>query len=330
MTSTSIIGGGKARNNMVQVFRALAITAVVIIHTTPLGNCQVFCRPFINFSVATFLFLSGYLTKVDNENWWLFYKKRIIRVTIPYVIWTVLYTLASRHIGKLPVNLLTAKAATPMYYIFVYIQFVIFTPLLGKLAKSRYQFLGWIIAPVSVIIFKYYWLLTGTPLNPYISIFWSDSCLGWVTFYYLGLILGNRIIEKQFSIKILTILYLVSIVLQIAEGYGWLMLGETNCGTQLKLTSILTSSLFLLIIHSTLHSSNFDIKNHFFRLLGDYSFGIYLCHMMVIKVLIYLLPCNQTIPYPITSAIVLLLSLCCCYIGTKICGERISKWLGLQ
>ena len=49
---------------MLQVFRALVVIAVVMIHTTPKGNCQVFCRPFVNFAVATFLFLSGYLTKL--------------------------------------------------------------------------------------------------------------------------------------------------------------------------------------------------------------------------------------------------------------------------
>ena len=327
---TPIIETKKTRNNLVQIFRAFAIIAVVMIHTTPLGNWQVFCRPFINFSVATFLFLSGYLTKVDNDNWWAFYKKRIIRVIIPYVIWTVLYTLASRHIGKLPVNLLTAKAAAPMYYIFVYIQFVLLTPLLGKLAKSKFQILGWVVAPVSVIVFKYYWLLTGMKLNPYIDILWGDSCLGWFTFYYLGLILGNQIIEKKYSLKVLTIIYLASIVLQMIEGYGWLMLGETNCGTQLKLTSFLTSSLFLLIAYTVLQNGSFDIKNRFLRILGDYSFGIYLCHIMVMNVLSGFIPFYKTIPYPITSAITVLLSLCCCYIGVKVCGERVSKWLGLR
>lgn len=329
-TSTPVVETKKSINNMVQVFRALAIVAVVMIHTTPLGNWQVFCRPFINFSVATFLFLSGYLTKVDNDNWWAFYKKRIIRVIIPYFIWTVLYTLASRHIEKLPVNLLTAKAAAPMYYIFVYVQFVLLTPLLGRLARSRFQILGWFVAPISVIVFEYYWLLTGKEPHPYMSLFWSVSCLGWFTFYYLGLILGNKIIEKHFSIKALALLYLVSIVVQMAEGYGWLMLGETNCGTQLKLTSILTSSLFLLIIYSTLHEGRFEIKNRFLRILGDYSFGIYLCHIIVRNVLSGFIPFYKTIPYPINSVIIVLISLCCCYIGAKVCGERVSKWLGLR
>ncbi|MEE0236650.1 MAG: hypothetical protein UD961_10885 [Bacteroidales bacterium] len=57
----------KDRN--IQTFRALAIIAVVMIHTTPSGQWQVFCKPFINFAVATFIFLSGYLTKTDNDNW---------------------------------------------------------------------------------------------------------------------------------------------------------------------------------------------------------------------------------------------------------------------
>lgn len=320
----------KTRNNLVQVFRAFAIIAVVLIHTTPLGYCQVFCRPFINYAVATFLLLSGYLTKLDNVNCRAFYKKRIIRVAIPYVIWTTLYTLASHHISKLPVNLLTAKAAGHMYYIFVYIQFVLLTPLLGKLAKSRFQFLGWLVAPISVIIFKYYWLLTGKVLNPYINLLWGDSCLGWFSFYYLGLILGNRIIEKRYSLKVLTILYSVSIVLQIAEGYKWLMLGETNCGTQVKLTSFLTSSLFLLIAYEFFQSRRFDCKNKFILKLGDYSFGIYLCHIMVMKTLSYIVPNYEAIPYPINSMIVVLVSLCCCNIGTNVCGEKVSRWLGLR
>ena len=314
---------------MVQIFRALAIIAVVTVHTIPSDNYQILCRPFFNFPVAVFLFLSGYLTKIENDNWGVFYKKRIVRVLIPYIIWTVLYTLYSRHPEKLPVSLLTAKAAATLYYIFVYIQFVLLTPLIGKLATSRYQFLGWLIAPVSIIVFKYYWLLTDQELNPYISLIWSDACLGWFTFYYLGLILGNRIIDKNYSLKTLSLLYLFSVMLQIAEGYGWLMLGETNYGTQLKLTSILTSSLFLLIAYTILRRGQLNVKNRFLRMLGDYSFGIYLCHIMVMNILNDYIPVYKSLPYPVTSAIVILLSFCFCYVGNRVCGEKVSRWLGL-
>lgn len=328
---TATIGYTKgSRNSTVQFFRALAIIAVVIIHTTPLGYWQVFCRPFINFAVAMFLFLSGYLTKIENDNWGSFYKRRIVRVIIPYFVWTVLYTLYSQNIGKLPENLLTAKATAHMYYIFVYVQFVLLTPLLGKLATSKYRFLGWFVSPVSLIIFRYYWLLTGHTLNHSVSLLWSDACLGWFTFYYLGLVLGNHIIEKHYSLKVLVMLYLASIVLQMAEGYRWLMLGEINCGTQMKLTAILTSTLFLLIAYTALNSSRFDIKNSFLIMIGDYSFGIYLCHILIIKCLRDYVPLYRDIPFPITSIIVLLLSLAFCYLVDKLCGEKVCRWIGVK
>lgn len=146
------------RNNKIQVLRGWAIIAVVLIHTCPLGIYQVIFRPFINFAVATFFFLSGYLTKTENNDWGNFFKKRIYRVIIPYVIWTILYSVTSEwwNMSSIVWNLLTAKSAGMMYYILVYIQFVLLTPLFGKLAKSRYSWIGWFIAPVSVLIFKYY------------------------------------------------------------------------------------------------------------------------------------------------------------------------------
>lgn len=315
---------------MVQVFRAFAIIAVVMIHTSAQGYQQVFVRPFINFAVATFLFLSGYLTKIETDNWKHFYIKRIVRVAIPYVIWSVFYTFASRHPEKLLTNLLAAKAIVPMYFIFVYIQFVILRPLLGKVARSKYRFLGWWVAPLSVIAFKYYWLLTGQEQNHYLKLIWSDACLGWFTYYYLGLVLGNRIIERSYSLKNLMWLYIVSIVIQMAEGYGWMLLGETNCGTQVKLSAYLTSSLFLLMVYTILRKGEYDIRNRFLRMLGDYSFGIYLCHIMIMKILTAYVPLYTGLPYPVTSVCVLLLSLLFCFLCDRVCGPKISRWLGIR
>lgn len=318
---------------MIQVFRALSIIAVVMIHTTPLGEWQVFCRPFINFSVATFLFLSGYLTRIENDNWYAFCKKRIVRVIIPYVIWTVVYTLpkilSGGSILLLAKKLVTANSAAIMYYILVYIQFVLLTPLLGKLAKSNYRCLGWFVAPIATLFFKYYGLLTGYEYNEYISLFWSNACLRWFIYYYLGLLLGNKIIKPNYSLKILVSLYFVSILLQMLEGYGWFLLGNEDCGTQIKFTSFITSTIFLLIVYNILNKPNIDIKSKFLRSLGDYSFGIYLCHIMIIKILRYM-HYNAIFPYPLTSVIVIFISWVLCYIGNKTLGNRISGWIGFK
>lgn len=189
--------------------------------------------------------------------------------------------------------------------------------------------MGWFIAPISVLVFKYYPLFYGIELNPYISLLWSNACLGWFTFYYLGLTLGNKNLKKQYSLKTLVIFYFISIVLQIAEGYVWWVIGEQNCGTQLKLTSILTSSIFLLIIYTVLEKRKTIIGCTLLKTIGDYSFGIYLCHIMIINVLPRVHRYGS-IPYPITSAIVVILSFFFCFIGYRICGKRISRWIGFR
>ena len=312
------------------MFRAIAIIAVVMIHTTPAGQWQVFCKPFINFAVATFIFLSGYLTKADNENWLKFYVRRITRVLVPYIIWTVIYSIPdiqSSGPSALVKNLLCANATTTLYYIFVYIQFVLLTPLLGKLAKSPYMHLGWLIAPLSVILFKYIPVFGDIQLGKHIELFWNDACLGWFTFYYLGLILGNRIIDRQFNIRSLAVLYCASLLLQMGEGYLWFTVDPAGCGSQLKLTSILSSSIFMLILYNVL-SSNHGTKCRLLSTIGDYSFGIYLVHMMILKAL-EPMALYSAIPYPVTSLIILIISFIFCYVCTAVIGKRVGRFLGL-
>ena len=319
----------KDRN--IQMFRAIAIIAVVMIHTTPAGQWQVFCKPFINFAVATFIFLSGYLTKTDNDNWLKFYIRRITRVLVPYIIWTAIYSIPDiRSAGPsaLVKNLLCANATTTLYYIFVYIQFVLLTPLLGKLAKSPYRHLGWLIAPLSVILFKYIPVFGDIQLGKHIELFWNDACLGWFTFYYLGLILGNRIIDRQFNIRNLAVLYCASLLLQMAEGYLWFTVDPAGCGSQLKLSSILSSTIFMLIIYCVLNRGSNDPKRRLLCTIGDYSFGIYLVHMMILKAM-EPLDFYSVIPYPITSLIVLSVSFIFCYISSAVLGKKASRWAGL-
>lgn len=317
------------KNSKIQILRALSIIAVVLIHTCPGGSWQVVCRPFINFAVAMFIFLSGYLTRIENDDWMSFYKKRITRVLIPYVIWNVLYTL-SKGGGVIAIlsNLVTTKASPQLYYIFVYIQFVLLTPLLGKLVQSRYRWLGWFIAPASTMIFKYYWLLSGNELNKYVAIMWDVCCLGWFTYYYLGLLLGNKIKICNYNVKILGMFCAFSILLQMAEGYGWLQLGDVNCGTQIKLTSFLTSTICILLAYKFLNDDTIRLKSKWLVLIGDYSFGIYLSHIMIMKVLAHI-PYYSAVPYVVNSMIVLALSFLCVMIGKKICGKKLSRWIGL-
>lgn len=284
------------KDQRIQTFRAMAIIAVVMVHTMPPGNWQIFLRPLINFPVATFLFLSGYLTRESNENWSAFYRRRLSRIAVPYIVWTVIYSLpdiSSSGLIALAKNLVSANACGTLYYIFVYAQFVLLIPFLFKLAKSRYRYLGWLIAPVSV-----------------------------------GLLLGNKIINKKYNLPTLTTVYAVSIVLQMIEGYIWAKLDAGNCGSQLKLSSLLSSSIFVLILYTLLQSNTLQPRSRILTLIGEYSFGIYLSHILFLRILEQSIG-YKTIPYPFDS--VILLSVCALFnwIIKLFSGKRIAKLIGI-
>ena len=55
-----------ARDRYLQAIRGLAIACVVRIHCLPQRTAWVVLRPFLNWAVAGFLFLSGLLTSESN------------------------------------------------------------------------------------------------------------------------------------------------------------------------------------------------------------------------------------------------------------------------
>ena len=179
-----------------------------------------------------------------------------------------------------------------------------------------------------MILFKYIPVFGNIQLGKHIELFWNDACLGWFTFYYLGLILGNRVMDRQFNIRNLAVLYCASLLLQMAEGYLWFTVDPAGCGSQLKLSSILSSSIFMLIIYCVLNRGSNEPKRRLLYTIGDYSFGIYLVHMMILKAM-ETLDFYSVIPYPITSLIVLFVSLIFCYISSAVLGKKASRWAGL-
>ena len=134
----------KTKNENIQFLRGIAILAVVIIHSSMPDRLRVVIRPFVNYAVALFIFLSGYLTNIDISDKKNFMKKRIIKVIVPYIIWSIIFSVPSKfeHFG---LNLLTGRCCGIYYYIFVYVQFVILTPLISRLIKSQYAWIGWLI-----------------------------------------------------------------------------------------------------------------------------------------------------------------------------------------
>lgn len=297
------------KSKRIQVLRGLAICAVVMIHTNAGGLRGVLIRPHINFCVALFIFLSGYLTKLDYPDWGAFFKRRILKVLIPYIQWTVVYALLNRRPEAIWKYLLTGKAAAPLYFILVYIQFVLLTPLISRLLRSDFQWMGWLITPITVILTRYLFPTLGYEVG---FPFPGTVCLPWFQFYYFGLSCGNRQLDSERGKRspsniYIYIFYILAVALSTIEGLFWYRIGNYDLATtQIRLSS-LGASLYACFIAAEYIRPNAERQlgtiERSFAAIGDYSFEIMLSHILIMRILKHFVPTIMRFPMGLLTII---------------------------
>src|SRR5665647_1477794 len=95
----------KTKEPFWQIIRGICIVFVVLIHCksgigyekTPIDSWNfdywIIMRQFINFPVAIFIFLAGYFVNIEKvkESSRSFIRNRIVRLLIPFLIWSTFY-----------------------------------------------------------------------------------------------------------------------------------------------------------------------------------------------------------------------------------------------
>ena len=293
----------------IQILRGLSIIAVVFIHNPPPGLSQVFCRPFLNFAVGMFLFLSGMLSNAQKWN----PKKRIAKVLIPYVLWTFAYILFDSFNTPLDIpirfvkSLVFGNASAVMYYIFIYIELTLLIPFIDMISKSRCKYIVFAIPFLEIIFFRLLPVVFNYKFNLYVSNMIRLSCIGWFAFFYYGYLLGNHRISLNGTFPQALAVLLVCLALQIAEGYWYHTMGSANYGTQMKITSVLTSLVFCNIGYRFIISNKKHVLKTI-KILGDCSFGIFFSHIFFMNILALIPGYQHYAFFPLKGILVLFVS----------------------
>ena len=318
----------KNMSDKIQICRAIAIIAVVIIHNAPLEIGGVMVRCMVNFAVALFIFLSGYLTRVTDNDIKTFYKKRLLRVFIPYCIWSIVYTIASNKWDEFIFNFITGQCCGIYYFIIVYMQLTLLVPLISKLIQSKYWKLGFIITPISILI-EYIFIFNNEQITfPFNALFF----VVWFIFFYLGMCIRNNNIKIVLRSSSILFLFILGYILQFLESIIWYIYGNYNMATtQLKFSAIIYSIIVSIIAYLWIikEKSVYNIVNKVFIVIGNYSFGIYLTHIAIMGVL------NKTvykfidIIFPFNVILIIFINVIGISIMMKLCGKKVCKYLGL-
>ena len=324
------------KNHKIQLIRAILALAVVAVHIMPDNDAlRIIIRPLLNIAVAGFIFLSGYLTKlnIDTKK---FYRKRILAVLIPYVLFTIIYTVisdyklgaadASREIAK---NLVTTSGKYTLYYLAVYVQLVLLTPLLTKIADQKSKLANAIILLIQPLFIACLYFGAGSGVILKIAPFYIMFFPAWLSYYYLGLLIGNNLIKIKAKSLTLVMMSIAGIALQITEGFIWLNNSTMKdmYFSQIRITALLENIPLLLLMTRYIRSPR-EKCNKLLCKIGDASFGIYLLHPAFIMVCDKLIPRSEA-TFLITFAFAAAGSFATVLILNKLLPRKALKYTGL-
>lgn len=161
---------GRSHIKSIDAMRAIAILAVVMIHTStrileathynltayPL---TIFLNQFSRFAVPLFFLISGFVLELSadrDRNYFEFIKKRFAKIFIPYIFWSLIYyyLVYTNNHDKLLHVIFTGNASYQLYFIPTLCIFYVLFPLLHKIYK-------FIAHPISLFLLGVlqFWLL---------------------------------------------------------------------------------------------------------------------------------------------------------------------------
>lgn len=253
--------------------------------------------------------------------------KRLHKVLIPYLVWSGIYLVVTQRLtaGGIVKGVLFGTSSAQMYYLLVYAQLVMLTPLLYRVLRSH-RLLVYCVTPVFLLV-REVAAIVGVAL-PQVQVLFP----AWLLFYVLGLDWGKvgRVATRRCSL--LPGLLVACLFLQLVSGFAWLARGDYNMATtQLKLSSMATSAVLVVLIGLTGHRLRQLFARSYLVKLGDLSFGIYLCHILVLSVVTKVLgfvAIPALMATVVNLAVTLVVSACVVAVGATLLPRKVCEALG--
>lgn len=334
--------------------RVLALIGVIVIHiSSPLVNMTYgWNMPYwwignlinssVRYAVPLFLMLSGATMLGKEYSLGEFYKKRVIRVLIPFLFWMIVYWIyrwlmlspklqphGMKDISKWATDLfLNEGVSKHFWYIYMILFLYLFIPVISKMVRKAgksgllFYLIGWAVlctATYSMNLSFYKW--TGDYFQKLLGYFEYSGFM--VLGYYL-----NNITCKSLKIHLsATLIFVVTIIASATIAY---ITSKYNHKLNLRIYSYFSINTIFQAIAIFLLLKDISFKNRYLiflqNILSNYSYGIYLAHIIVIGVLfragIYWSFAHPLISLPLLTLMVLSGSLAIIFLLRKIPGGK--------
>ncbi|MGE5396151.1 MAG: acyltransferase [Chitinophagales bacterium] len=304
------------RNSMFDCLKGIGIICVIVSHTYRGGHdpLAVFVRELAMWCVPMFFMVQGYFMQMGSSDWVQSSWKKIKKTYVPYLYWAVAYgAFYWITIGKkfTVADLLLGKTALHLYYMFHYIVFALFCPLLYFLPrKPRIVFLWFMVISNLAIT----WLLEIHQLQNYIH-YSGPNPLKWWGFIAIGMLLAEYPQVKEFIAKnarALVVGGLIVALIGLVEPY----LNHT-LGYLFNKVALWPLSIGLTLVLAIYYSTSNPIGEKYLSYIGSRTLGIYLGHFFLVD------PLRTAIVND--RALVALIVLLTC-LAVKEIKDRVKAW----
>lgn len=247
-----------------------------------------------SFCVYAFIFLSGikqFLKKDINIS--AFYKKRLSKIVVPYIIWVIIYYaydicmgIETFNIKNLIYYMYSGDYVGHFYFVVIIAQFYVLMPLWIKLYNKVNPKLMLII---SFIISALSWKVLPSAIN---FRFFDRLFTTYIFFWTLGAYIGmNYEKAKTIFVRFKVLIYVI-FSLTLVSSIGFMYITNVNeiyysFNEYIMMTYRIAAVIFLFTI--SLSPINKICEIRFVKLLDMSSYNIYLSHLLVQKHVVFLL-----------------------------------------
>lgn len=270
------------RDSRYDLIRSVAIILIVFIHSmgmihgaapagwSPLRLEYALLKAVISPGVHLFILLSGALLLGKDEPLWVFYRKRLRRILLPFLLWSIaVYMLTGlstegfdwkRCLPDFGWKLLTNGIHGTYWFVYMILALYLITPLLRWICRTKAGCTALLL--LSMAIYGANLAFPSLPKVPYVS------CL-------MDYVAGFWFVRYLRRSRHLIALAGAVLVLSFLGEFFQRLLTENDFPFEI----LLAAALFILIVHSR----NMPRLSPAFQLLGDCSLGIYLSHCLFIS-----------------------------------------------
>lgn len=325
------------KKNYISILNVLACIGVVILHTFETGYTsdanfvfEVLIRAIAYCAVPVFFMITGatlidYRERYDTKT---FFKKRLLKVIIPLIIWSIIYFIINFFKGKFSINDLSFKfvfeyfflvKTNPIFWFFVVIIGIYLAIPVISLIPQETRRKAFLYIIIITFVFNQFLpdLLYHLNLNYNYDLKFPLTYSGWISFIFIGYYIDKYEIVKKYRV-IIYVLGIIGFLTMVVPTIFISYHKNESCSwfdEYYDAPCVLYSASVFLFFKSKINNNQIVTKiMPFFNFVAPTTLGIYVLHIAIRDFLRYF----YTYSYFGMNLVLTLSILTICFIVVKI------------